>query len=699
MNGLNEQQRRAVTAGDGPQLILAGAGSGKTRTIVHRIGHLIAERGLAPHRILAVTFTNKAAMELQERLSMLIGDGCGGVLAGTFHAISLRLLRRYADALGYPKTFLIIDADDQRALIKRLLKERNIASDRLHPQYLLGWIEHCKHAGLLPEQCPEQQWNGIGLHELYGAYQQELMRNERMDFSDLILNVVRLLREHAGIAEAIRARFDHVLVDEYQDTNPIQHEWLMLICSSHRNLTVVGDDDQSIYGWRGADVRHILDFARLWPKAGVHRLEYNYRSTAAILKLANAVIHENPERHDKLLRATREEGDRPRWLVCHDEFDEARRIASHLRSRRERGLEWKDMAVLYRSNRQSLPLEQVLRESSIPYRVIGGVGFFERMEVKDALSFWALVTRTADGMHLMRIANKPKRGIGTKGMERLADALGRAGMRAADWLDHLADSPSLTAPMHRLQPLARLVREVRERHGSRSDRGLWPILEQSGYLDSLGSLGELESAARVENLRALQNAIETAMEAGLTPVEFLDRASLLQSGEESDPGEDAVNLMSLHRAKGLEFDSVVLCGIEEGLLPHQRAIDEGASAVAEERRLLYVGITRARNDLLLTTTRVRRAFGEFIYPRPSRFIESLAPDVLDRVQSEGVPADVASPGVGLDVGQSVRHPTFGEGIVLGVEGSGEATRITVQFRIAGVKRLMLKYAALEPLSG
>jgi len=699
---LNKAQKAAVEAGDGPQLILAGAGSGKTRTIVHRIGHLIAARGFAPHRILAVTFTNKAAAELKERLSQLIGDDGGGVVSGTFHSICLRFLRRYADVLGYPKSFQVIDADDQRTLVKRLLKSRNIASDRLHPSYLLGWIEHCKHAGLLPNQAPEQIWSGIDLRELYGTYQAELMQLERMDFSDLIVNCVRLLREFPDVAAALRARFDHLLVDEYQDSNPVQHEWLTLLCAGHHNLTVVGDDDQSIYGWRGADVRHILDFEHLWKKngsdieVGVHRLEENYRSTPSILKFANAIIHANADRHEKVLRATREDGPPPEWVVCNDEYDEARKISRFLQSRRDRGVAWHDMAILYRSNRQSLALEQVLREEGMPYKIIGGVGFFERMEIKDALSFWALLNQCADSMHLLRIVNKPKRGIGARGQERIAASLAASGLRAAEWLEVVADNSEATTK--RLRPLALLIRNIRAEIETYTDRGLMALLEQSGYLESLHSFGKIEAESRIENIRTLQGYIELTLAEGLTPIEFMDRAALLQSGEnvtESDQDDkQAISLMSLHRAKGLEFDTVVLAGVEDGLLPHQRSLDEGESGIAEERRLLYVGITRAENCLLLTSARQRRVFGDMHYPIPSRFIKKISPDILRRDQ----PADItiqSSEETGIHIGASVRHPSFGEGVVLELEGSGDATRVSVQFRHAGIKRLMLKYAALE----
>ena len=696
MAELSPAQQRAVDAGEGPQLILAGAGSGKTRTIVHRIGHLISARRIAPHRILAVTFTNKAAAELKHRLGLLIGDDGGGVVSGTFHAISLRFLRRYAERLGFPRDFQVIDADDQKTLVKRLLKARNIDSERLHPRYLMGWIEHCKHAGLTPEQAPEQLWSGIDLRELYVAYQEALRKLERMDFSDLILNVVRLMQEAPDVAAALTAGFDYVLVDEYQDTNPVQHQWLMLLCRGHGNLTVVGDDDQSIYGWRGADVRHILEFEQAWPGAEVHRLEENYRSHGAILKLANAVIQANADRHEKQLKPTREAGERPVWRTCHDEYDEARQILACLESRRRHGVPWSDMAVLYRSNRQSLPLEQVLREAGVPYRIIGGVGFFERMEIKDVLAYWAILNRCGDHMHMLRICNTPKRGIGAKGQEQLASMLAASGLRAADWLDTQADGG--IGPAAKLTGLAATLQALRNQIEDMPDRGMEAVLEAVGYDAVLQAHGELEAESRRENVRTLGQYIELSMAEGLSPVEFMDRAALLQGGEEQDADEDGVSMMSLHRAKGLEFDTVVLAGVEEGLLPHQRALDEGEAGVAEERRLLYVGITRARNHLMLTSARVRRFFGDMTYPLPSRFLRQVPEDVLARDEGTMMPAGIAAPvEPGVALGAGVRHPTFGEGVILGLDGAGDAARVTVQFKHVGIKRLMLKYAALEPI--
>ncbi len=700
--GLNSEQQRAATAPAGPQLILAGAGTGKTRTIVHRIGHLIAECGVVPHRILAVTFTNKSATELKERLNAMIGDDAGGVVSGTFHSISLRFLRRYADSVGYPRSFQIIDSDDQRTLIKRLLKVQNIDPKALHHSQLLHWIEHCKHASNMPEDVAIDFDSPIPLQPLYALYQQQLKQLERMDFSDLLVHCVRLLRADGVIAKSMRRRFDHVLVDEYQDTNPVQHAWLSLLCQDHRNLTVVGDDDQSIYGWRGADVRHILDFHHQWSDAGVYCLEQNYRSGEGVLRLANAIISQGINRHAKALRATRGAGTLPSWQVCHDEYDEARRIADFFSERHHTGVPWSEMAVLYRSNHQSLPLERVFRELSVPYHINGGMSFFERMEVKDALCFWSLINGCADGMHLMRIVNKPKRGIGEKTLEKIQSLWLDSGVRVSDWLDLLVDQASIPSVAKKLYPLAVIVSNVRSHMNEHQadDRGLFAILEQIGYFQYLATLGELEAASRTENLQTLRAHIEMQLMQGFSPIEILDLAALLQSGDEVvDDDEETlqVQLMSLHRAKGLEFNSVVVCGVEEGLLPHQRSLRDGDEGLAEERRLLYVGVTRARDDLLLTSASTRRVFGDTQHPQPSRFIRDLNKDIIASTwQSHTVVMPTVDPPAGeICVACHVIHPSFGEGVVLAIEGEGAARRVSVKFHQRGLRHLMLKYAQLS----
>ncbi|MDQ6975385.1 MAG: UvrD-helicase domain-containing protein [Mariprofundaceae bacterium] len=705
---LNAEQQRAAKAPAGPQLILAGAGTGKTRTIVHRIAHLIGECGVLPYRILAVTFTNKSASELKERLDAMIGEHAGTIVSGTFHSISLRFLRRYADSVGYPRSFQIIDGNDQRTLIKRLLKAQNIDPKVLHHAQLLHWIEQHKHAGKMPEDIAVDSPSPISLQPLYALYQQQLKQLERMDFSDLIVHCVRLLRADGVIAKAMRCSFDHVLVDEYQDTNPVQHAWLSLLCKDHRNLTVVGDDDQSIYGWRGADVRHILDFQKQWPDAGVYCLEENYRSGEAILRLANAVITEASDRHQKQLRPTRGSGKIPAWQACHDEHDEARRIAEVLQQRHQKGVPWSDMAVLYRSNHQSLPLERIFRELSLPYRIHGALSFFERVEVKDALCFWALVNACADGMHLMRIANKPKCGIGEKTWGNIQSLWLDSGLRVSDWLDLLAHQNNVSVPAKKLHFLATVVADVRNGISQREagDGGLFAVLEQTGYFQYLEAQGELEAVSRKENLQSLRAHIEMQLLQGFTPIEILDLAALLQSSDgiadaqktADDTETKQVQLMSLHRAKGLEFNTVAICGVEEGLLPHQRALNEGCESLAEERRLLYVGITRARDCLLLTSASSRRVFGDYQYPQPSRFMCNLSNDLLHTVWQSSSAAVVTNEFFGeICIACKVVHPSFGAGVVMTMEGQGSARRVSIQFDGYGLRHLMLKYAQLTVL--
>jgi DNA helicase-2/ATP-dependent DNA helicase PcrA len=430
----------------------------------------------------------------------------------------------------------------------------------------------------------------------------------------------------------------------------------------------------------------------------VHRLEENYRSTEAILKLANAIISNNEDRHVKALHATREGGLKPEFHVCVDEYAEARHMAK-LFNARYATVQWSKMAVLYRSNRQSLAIEQVFREEDIPYRIIGGLSFFARMEIKDALAFWALLNDCADAMHMLRICNKPKRGIGAKGEETIATLLSASGLRVGDWVSSMLQATSLPAPMKKLLPLLQLMQEIKPDVEDKADRGLMVLLEKSGYIDSLKALGDVESESRLENIKTLQNYIELSLESGITPVEFMDRAALMVSGEEDNDDEDAVNLMSLHRAKGLEFDTVVLAGVEDGMLPHQRALDEGEQGIAEERRLLYVGVTRAENILHLTSARLRRIFGDMTYPMPSRFIADLEDDVLSKSEKVKQPtmfsqAKATSAAQGIAVGAYVNHPSFGDGLIMDLEGDGDAVRVAIEFDAVGLKRLMLKYAAL-----
>ncbi len=686
---LSHEQQQAAYASAAPQLILAGAGSGKTRTLVHRIAYLIAEQGIAPHRLLVVTFSNKAARELRQRLHELIGDA--SVISGTFHAVSLRFLRPYLTQLGFSPTAQVIDADDQRAVMKRLLKDKGICKDHVQASAVLFWIEQCKHQGLLPEQAPEEFLSGFSLKSLYADYQQSLRQHQRLDFNDLLIYSLQLLHSEPS-ASALRQRFDHVLVDEYQDTNKVQAQWLRALCQEHRRLTVVGDDDQSIYAWRGADCRYILEFQQDWPEAEVHRLETNYRSTKAILDLANAVIAANTQRYKKSLKAAAGQGCLPQWTVCVDEHDEARQIAAVFQQRHQAGLPWQEMAVLYRSNRQSLALEQTFKKQALPYRLLGSLPFFARKEIKDALAYWALLHRSADALQLLRICNHPRRGLGAKGQADLLHAVQQSDLTVDQWLDAQIAQP-VKGYAKKIQPLAACLQAVRQHAEDDEDAGLWRLLDACAYLQALQAEGELEAQSRLEHLRLLQDLLKQACADGISPGEFLAQASL-DPADTLDDAADAVQCMSLHRAKGLEFDTVWLAGIEDGLLPHQRSIDTGLDGIAEERRLLYVGITRAKRHLHLSCVRSRR-MGQTNFPRPSRFLEGLNDALLHK--QERLTQSPAQQAVASDwaLGQLVRHPRFGEGTIVSMQGQGASLRVAVMFDEAGLKHLMLRYAALS----
>ena len=699
LEDLNDAQRQAVTAPAKPTLVIAGAGSGKTRVLVHRAAWLIDVDGISPHSLLAVTFTNKAAAEMRHRIEALLNVPVQHLWIGTFHGLAHRMLRRHWREAKLPQNFQIIDSDDQLRLLKRLLKNLEVDDSRWVPKEIQWFINAQKDEGLRPQHLDDEgDPNRRQMISLYQSYEEICQRGGLVDFAELLLRAHELLRDNEELLSHYRRRFQHLLVDEFQDTNAIQYAWLRLLAGSDGVPFAVGDDDQSIYRWRGARVEHIHRFQKDFPGTLVVKLEQNYRSTATILNAANAVIANNASRLGKNLWTDGAEGEAIRVYSAYNERDEADFVIGRLRDWIDQGNLRADSAILYRSNAQSRVLEEGLINAGIPYRVYGGLRFFERMEIKDALAYWALLHHCADGLHLRRICNKPKRGIGAVGEQQLADMLSASGLRTADWLDTLQEGGP--GPAGKLASLAQHIVELRANAQQQPDIGLGELLEKSGYLESLKAMGEIEAESRRDNIQALQDYIAIATAEGMTPIEFLDRAALLQSGERlaadkqaADNDDDALSLMSLHRAKGLEFDCVVLSGVEEGLLPHQRSLDEGPTGLSEERRLLYVGITRARDYLLLTSARMRRAFGDMMFPQPSRFIINIPETVLAR--NEAIPVAPSGDSSGLEIGCSVQHPTFGEGVILSVEGAGDAMRVSVNFRRAGTKRLMLKYAALK----
>jgi DNA helicase-2/ATP-dependent DNA helicase PcrA len=711
LEGLNEQQREAVLATEGPVLILAGAGSGKTRVITHRIAHLVLEREVPSENVLAVTFTNKAAGEMKARTeALLAGRPLRGWMS-TFHSLCVRILRREAGTAGLPREFVIYDEDDQVAAVREALRGLDLA-EKLHPpRRLLARISAAKNAGRAPEEYGAD--DAVDVYARVAArYRDILAAANALDFDDLLLRTVALLDADLAVRERYQRHFRYVLVDEYQDTNRVQYELVRHLAGPAGNITVVGDEDQSIYSWRGADIRNILDFEADFPGARILRLEENYRSSQAILDAASALVAHNRQRKGKTLRATKAGGEPVHLHQATDEFEEAAWVVGRLGELRGRGR----AAVLYRMNAQSRLMEEALMRRGLPYTVIGGVGFYERREVKDLLAYLRLVINPADGMALRRVLNVPPRGIGPKTIEEIERVAAERGVSLWDALGLVEEERRLparaTLPLLRFLELIRGLRAEREAGGVKDL--LQQILQKSGYVAALSEAESHESQDRLENLAELLSAAAEyeSREESPTAAGFLDRVSLLS---ESDvPRSDApVVLMTLHSAKGLEFDWIFLAGMEEGLVPHARSLQSDAG-LEEERRLCYVGMTRARERLFLTFAQSRQVFGQRKLSEPSRFLGEIPrqsvtstsdargyePAYVPRRRRDDLPRPAPLPAVpanlsALRAGTRVRHPLFGVGTVLRTDGAGDDLKLTVSFPGVGAKRLVARFAGLE----
>jgi DNA helicase-2/ATP-dependent DNA helicase PcrA len=763
LEGLNPQQSEAVQHFEGPILVLAGAGSGKTRVLTSRVAHLVREHGVPPHRILAVTFTNKAAGEMRDRIRRMLGQEPSGMWVGTFHSLGARLLRRHAPYLGWSSTFTIYDADQSLRQIKRTEELLDIDPKRWNPKAIRAQLSGAKNALVSPEEFTEVHGDGFDLFlrqvaKVYPAYQQSLKDQNAFDFDDLLVKPVELLRNHPEILARYRERFAFVLVDEYQDTNHAQFEFLRLLSEDHTNLMVVGDDDQSIYGWRGADIANILGFEETFPGAAVVRLEQNYRSSDIILKAANAVIEQNTQRKGKTLRTDRSGGDHITRVEASDETDEARWIVEEIEARMlgNPDLVHRDFTILYRTNAQSRALEDAFRRRGLPYQIVGGVRFYERREIQDALAYLRLISNPADGGAFARVVNYPRRGIGAASQERLAlwaRAEGISLLEAALRGEEAADVPRAAA-----RSLVRFA-ELIQRFSARAAQVpvgelVEELVEELDLLMHLREEGP-DGEDRADNVRELvAGAVDFDAEMddewegerpdNFTELDlFLQKVSLVADIDRHDPDADAVLLMTLHNAKGLEFPVVFIAGLEEGLFPLARSRDE-PDQFEEERRLFYVGITRAEDKLYLTHARQRRRAGEFMYGMLSSFAEDVPEGLVDvretprlkaaRAQFDPRPrrrggddlfASAAerarrgrtadAPGgarqvppdeVDLDAsmnqdlprfvkGERVRHATFGSGAVVEVSGFGRDLKVTVDFESVGRKKLLARYANLE----
>ena len=728
---LNPAQREAVGHTDGPLLVLAGAGSGKTRTLTHRIAHLIASGAARPAELLAVTFTNKAAREMRERVEGLLGEAAAGIWVSTFHSTCARVLRREIGHLGYERSFVIYDDADSLAAIKRVLRALSLDDRSYAPRSVRTQLDRLKNRGLWPADVgAEDALHAQRLAEIYQRYQTELRRANALDFGDLLLLTLRLFENHPGVLAEYQRRWRYILVDEYQDTNPVQYRLLRLLSAVHQNLCVVGDEDQSIYRFREADLRNILDFEKDFPSARVIRLERNYRSTQQILDAASAVVANNVERKGKQLYTEREGGEPLRFYQAADERGEAAYVVSELlRLREEYGTPLFDVALFYRTHAQSRPLEEELLKYNLPYVVVGGTRFYDRAEVKDALAYLRALRNPDDTESLLRILNKPLRGIGRTTVDRL---LGMAQDAETSLHGALlqAHTPGRFGPAasKRIAAFMELIEELR---GADLDGPITEllarVLDRSGYLAALEEAGTIEAEARLENLRELlsaaeefersnlENGLDTERGEGFTLLDlFLEQITLMTAADELST-EEKVTLMTVHVAKGLEFPVVFMVGMEEGLFPHFASLPEPA-ALEEERRLCYVGMTRAKDRLYLTNATLRRQAGTLRYNTPSRFLaeipaafgagrvpgepfqpqDSLAPSEPRIDFNEGQwDGDELPP---LGPGSRVGHPVFGAGTIVEVVGEGRNAKVRIRFDAAGLKTIVLRYAQLRLLT-
>ncbi|NBC46737.1 MAG: DNA helicase II [Gammaproteobacteria bacterium] len=722
LDPLNPAQREAVTADLGNRLVLAGAGSGKTRVLVHRIAWLLQVQAIRPWRILAVTFTNKAAREMKGRIEEMLGEPVGGMWVGTFHGLAHRFLRAHWQDAGLPQQFQILDGDDQFRLVKRILKAMELDEARWPPRQAQGFINSQKDEGRRPEHIDAAgDFFQEQMLRVYRAYQEACDKAGSVDFAELLLRTHELLRERPDILHHYRERFAHILVDEFQDTNAIQYAWLRLLAGERDNLFLVGDDDQSIYGWRGARVENIQSFQRDYPNTEVVRLEQNYRSTGTILGAANALIANNPSRLGKNLWTDGSAGEPIRRYAAFNEIDEARFVVERIRrASQEEGMARSECAILYRTTAQSRLFEEALIQAGIPYRVYGGQRFFERAEIKDALAYLRLIGNRNDDTAFERIVNLPPRGIGPRTVDLLRTQARADGVSLWDAAKAAVGRALLPArATGALRAFVALIEGLAQQAETEQELPdlVAEVLEASGLPAHYEKNKDGRGIERLENLEQLVEATrrfagEVADDDGDILGSFLAHAALEAGEAQADGFEDSVQLMTLHSAKGLEFPLVFITGVEEGLFPHSMSASD-PTRLEEERRLCYVGMTRAKQQLYLTHAESRRLHGREEYALPSRFLREVPAELIEEVRGGGVSrphggslgtglgaggrVDAGDAGDGFRLGQRVRHPKFGDGVVLNSEGSGAGARIQINFESAGAKWLVLTYARLEPV--
>lgn len=763
LTGMNDQQAEAVQTTEGPLLIMAGAGSGKTRVLTHRIAYLIDEKMINPWNILAITFTNKAAREMRER-AVALNPATSETLIATFHSMCVRILRREADHIGYNRNFTIVDPGEQRTLMKRILKNLNLDPKKWNERAILGTISNAKN-DLLDEIAYEHQAGDMYTQivaKCYKAYQEELRRSEAMDFDDLIMMTLRLFDKNPDVLAYYQQRYQYIHVDEYQDTNHAQYQLVKLLASRFKNICVVGDADQSIYGWRGADMQNILDFEKDYPEAKVVLLEENYRSTKKILQAANEVIKNNRNRRPKKLWTQNDEGEQIVYYRANDERDEAVFVASTIDNIvREKVKNFKDFAVLYRTNAQSRTIEEALLKSNIPYTMVGGTKFYSRKEIRDVISYLNLIANTSDNISFERVVNEPKRGVGPGTLEKLRNFAYEQNMSLLDASANIMLSPIKGKAAQGVYDFANMILNLRDQlDGLSITDTVEAILDKSGYLDALSMQQTLESQSRIENIEEFMSVTKNFDETNTDGTEdetgidrlgrFLNDLALIADTDDGEVEAAEVTLMTLHAAKGLEFPVVFLIGMEEGVFPLSRASEE-PDELEEERRLAYVGITRAEEILFLTNANTRTLFGKTGYNRPSRFLREISDDLLQyqglarpanssfgvRFTKEepiqfgqgmslqqalqtrkanaqpqkhtggaqpfskatgGLPfskaSDSGNSATDWEIGDIAHHKKWGDGTVLEVTGSGKTQELKIKFPEVGLKKVLASIAPI-----
>lgn len=726
INTLNDKQREALLATEGPLLILAGAGSGKTKVVTSKIAYLIEKLNVPSWKILAITFTNKAAKEMKDRVQKLIDRDISSMWIGTFHSICVRILRRNIERIGYNGNFTIYDRDDQITVVKEAIAELSIDRDIYKPRAIINDISNIKSEGISPIEYIEANKDNFfkeNLGKIYDLYEKKLRKNNALDFDDLLIKTVDILKSEEDVRDFYRDKFEYIFVDEYQDTNKIQYELIKLIAGTKPNLTVVGDNDQSIYKWRGADINNILNFHKDFPGAKIVKLEQNYRSSQKILDVANQVIGYNTSRIEKNLWTSRDEGKDVVYREFPHSNEEEYGVVNKIIALNYKGEEFKDMAILYRTNAQSRGFEEALVRERIPYKIVGGLKFYDRMEVKDVLAYLRILNNTDDNVSLARIINRPKRGIGDTSLSDLLDYADANRLSLYDVITNIDNFEDLNLRARKnIKEFGSILKILKDRAENLSIGKLFEeVLYESGYVNDLKNQNTIEAKTRLENIEELHSNIMEYDREGVELAEYLNTLSLLSDVDKTSE-DTGVNLMTLHAAKGLEFGTVFLVGLEEGLFPTSRAL-ESEEEVEEERRLCYVGVTRACNNLFISSSRTRSMYGKLTPAKRSRFIEEMEGkiEIIEDKKRElleirdyneentsltrpkkffGMDKKVetnknSSDGKNINVGDKVKHKIFGKGMVVQKKEKNGDYEVVISFDKKGLKRLMLSVAPIK----